>query len=412
MDEAHQRLRELADAARRHSWNEGRLELLASDPAAVDQLLVRLRDEFRCQRSDTGVAHLEGLAACYGAWLGCWAVTALKAHWVGLHEPAAPRLSVGGETFSPIDAVRRILLNQPDAASVVEIIERFRAAKREFDAGAKQHRERNRSAWDQRAEDDRFAGSAVLPEDPAQAAAAIDPWIRAHGVAGRDLLCLAGGGGLHAPLYAIAGARVTVVDLSPQQLAHDRRFAQETGIEMRIVCQSIDDLSDLDDASFDFVVQPVSTCYLPDVTPMYREVARVMRPGGVYLSQHKQPGSLQADFGAERLNAEHDSADRASPYRVVTPAVDGLRLPAPEGGCAEWVRESGTAEYLHPLDTLIGGLCDAGFIIAALREPPRADVLAPPGSFEHRARYLPPYLKIKAVRQAGPSRSSTASLGD
>ena len=41
-------------------------------------------------------------------------------------------------------------------------------------------------------------------------------------------------------------------------------------------------------------MQPVSTCYVPDVRPLYREVARVLAAGGVYVSQHKQPVNQQA----------------------------------------------------------------------------------------------------------------------
>ena len=38
-------------------------------------------------------------------------------------------------------------------------------------------------------------------------------------VRGQRLLCLAAGGGKHGPLYAAAGAEVTVVDISPAMLA-------------------------------------------------------------------------------------------------------------------------------------------------------------------------------------------------
>ena len=50
----------------------------------------------------------------------------------------------------------------------------------------------------------------------------------------------------------------------------------------------------LGDAVFDVVVQPVSTCYVPDLAKVYAEVSRVTKVGGLYVSQHKQPASLQA----------------------------------------------------------------------------------------------------------------------
>ena len=236
----------------------------------------------------------------------------------------------------------------------------------------------NRAAWDRLADDPRFAGGASLPRDPATARDALDPWVRAEGVGGKDLLCLGAGGGRQGPLHALAGAKVTVVDLSDRQLDHDRKAAAALGLKLRTVRTSIDRLEELDSASFDIVLQPVSACYLPDVAPMYAEVARVIRPRGLYVAQHKQPASLQASAGPAYL-LEH-------------PCVEGRPLPASTGTH----REPGTLEYIHTLEALLGGLCRAGFAIEDVSEPPRADALAPAGSPGHRAWFLPPYLQLKA----------------
>jgi ubiquinone/menaquinone biosynthesis C-methylase UbiE len=115
-------------------------------------------------------------------------------------------------------------------------------------------------------------------------------------VRGRRVLCLAAGGGRHGILFAAAGAHVTVVDLSPAMLKLDRERAASFGLEVQTVAASMDDLSALGNAYFEIVIQPVSTSYVPDLAPVYREIARVMAPGGLYISQHKQPGTLQADL--------------------------------------------------------------------------------------------------------------------
>ncbi|MBR4866319.1 MAG: hypothetical protein IKU11_06505 [Clostridia bacterium] len=44
--------------------------------------------------------------------------------------------------------------------------------------------------------------------------------------AGKRVLCLAGAGGLQGPIFAAAGARVTVVDLSDKMLEKDREIAK------------------------------------------------------------------------------------------------------------------------------------------------------------------------------------------
>jgi 2-polyprenyl-3-methyl-5-hydroxy-6-metoxy-1,4-benzoquinol methylase len=57
-------------------------------------------------------------------------------------------------------------------------------------------------------------------------------WLRA--LAGKDVLCLASGGGQQGPILAAAGARVCVLDNSPAQLAQDCLVADRDGLEIRL----------------------------------------------------------------------------------------------------------------------------------------------------------------------------------
>jgi SAM-dependent methyltransferase len=314
----------------------------------------------------------EALGNVFGAWLGRLALRRWKARWVGLAEPVPPRILVRGLLFSPIDVVRR-RLGDPHAPSLGEAIRTLDLWLEAEETGRKDAADRNRAAWDALASDPRFAGPVRFPRDPLSA---VDPWIRAEGLKGKDVLCLAAGGGRQGPLHAQAGARVTVVDLSPRQLEHDRRAGLST------VCASMEDLSPLPAASFDIVLQPVSSSFIGDLGRVHAEVARVLRPGGLYVVQHKQPAGLQAP---------PDGTGLSLPY------AEGLPLPVP-ARATEW-REPGTVEFLHTLEALLGGLCRAGFVIEDVVEPPRGDALAPEGSAGHRATFLPPYLRIKARRR-------------
>ena len=141
-------------------------------------------------------------------------------------------------------------------------------------------------------------------------------------------------------------------------------------------------------ASFEIVIQPVSTCYVPDVGAVYREVARVTSPGGLYISQHKQPASLQGDAGPW-----------SGGYLLREPYYRSGPLPAAGHGLLH--RESGTLEFLHRWEDLLGGMCRSGFVIEDLIEPRHADARAEPGSFGHRSQFLPPYVTIKARRNGG-----------
>ena len=206
-------------------------------------------------------------------------------------------------------------------------------------------------------------------------------------VRGRKVLCLAAGGGKHSVLFAAAGAETTVVDISPAMLDLDRKLAAERGFKVNVVEASMDNLATLPDAYFDLVVQPVSTCYVPSIAPVYREVARVTAVGGLYISQHKQPVNLQASLRASPLG-----------YALLEPYYRSGPLPPVPTGSA--LRESGTMEFLHRWDELLGGLCRAGFVIEDTFEPKHGDASAAPGSFGHRCWFIAPYLAIKARRKA------------
>lgn len=261
--------------------------------------------------------------------------------------------------------------------------------------------DQNRRAWDDRvARGERFTRPAPDEQfhDPLGTVDGAG-WLP-DGVRGRRLLCLAAGGGSQGPLYAAAGAIVTVVDLSPAMLALDRSVAAERGLDLRTVEASMDDLSALADASFDVVIHPVSTCYVPRVEPVFREVARVTVPGGVYISQHKSPVSLQVGVTA----SGEGYVVREEYYRrgPLPPVAGSLH------------REHGTLEYLHRWEELLGGICRAGFVIEDLREPQHARADAPANSFGHRSRYVAPYVRIKARRTetaaAPPPRPASGGL--
>ena len=257
--------------------------------------------------------------------------------------------------------------------------------------------ERNRGAWNRMAaRGSRFARVAT-DDECREPLATLDGrgWLPAS-VRGLDILCLAAGGGWQSILYATAGACVTVVDLSSEMLRQDVHEAARRNLSVRVIEGSMTDLSMLADESFDIVHQPVSTCYVPDISAVYREVARVLRDGGVYISQHKQPTSLQV--------VERDANDRY---------VVGVRYyhsgPLPPVGDASY-REAGTVEFLHRWEHLVGGLCRSGFVVEDLREPCRADPRAAAGHFGHRGQFVPPYVRVKARRIPRETASVSPAL--
>lgn len=211
-------------------------------------------------------------------------------------------------------------------------------------------------------------------------------------IKGKHVLCLAAGGGRQSSLYAAAGAKVTVVDISGAMLELDRRVAAERGYDFRLIENSMESLPMLRDGEFDVVIHPVSTCYVPNVAPVFREVGRITRPGGIYISQHKQPVSLQSSL---------DPNDRGY-YEIQHRYYRTKPVPASNTNSknAQRLREKGAIEFVHRWEQLIGGICRSGFVIEDLTEPMHAKDDASSGSFADRANHIAPYVRIKARKKS------------
>jgi len=257
--------------------------------------------------------------------------------------------------------------------------------------------EHNAQAWNKLARRGVALARPAVDADFGEPLKTVDPlgWL-GPSIADRQVLCLAAGGGRQGPLYAKAGAHVIVLDISSEMLALDREVAEERGLNVQTVQGSMDDLSMFADNQFDIVIHPVSTCYVPDVAPVFREVARITRAGGLYVSQHKSPVSLQGE-----------SQTVSEGLRLSEPYYRSGPLPAAELGR---VRENGTLEYLHRWEELVGGICRSGFVVEDLVEPVHADEAAESGTFGHRSQFVAPYVRIKARRTDLSERSLLVSV--
>lgn len=183
-------------------------------------------------------------------------------------------------------------------------------------------------------------------------------WFGPGGVAGKDVLGLASAGGQQCPLFAAAGARVTVFDNSPAQLARDREVAERDGLAMRFEEGDMRDLSRFPDESFDLVFHAASNLFVPDVRPVWREAARVLRPGGRLLSGFCNPVMFLFD---------RESADRGELVLAYRAPYSDLTSQPPET-LQKWIEKGEPLEFGHTLEDQIGGQTDAGLVVAGFFE--------------------------------------------
>jgi SAM-dependent methyltransferase len=214
-------------------------------------------------------------------------------------------------------------------------------------------------------------------------------------IAGRDVLCLAGGGGRQSVAFALLGARVTVADLSEAQLARDRAAAAHYGVEITAVQADMRDLAQLPARAFDIVHQPYALNFVPEADRVFREVARVLRPAGRYYLQCANPFSI--GVGTRDWNGEGYAL--RNPYVAGAPVACADEDWVYSGSAGERPHIPAPREYRHTLGTLINGLAERGFVLRHVEEfkDMQPDPEAEPGSWQHLAAVAPPWLALWSV---------------
>ncbi|MBV9957022.1 MAG: class I SAM-dependent methyltransferase [Acidobacteria bacterium] len=198
---------------------------------------------------------------------------------------------------------------------------------------------------------------------------------------GLDVLCLASGGGQQAPLFAAAGARVTVLDNSPKQLAQDRFVADRDALELKTVQGLMSDLSCFADESFDLIFHPCSNLFTQDVRPVWRESFRVLRHGGILLAGFLNP--VIYIFDAELAERGRLEVKHQLPYSDLESLSQEERALRIESG--------DPLEFGHTLTDQIGGQLDAGFVLHGFYEDGH-------GASHQLSRYTATLIATRAVK--------------
>lgn len=203
-------------------------------------------------------------------------------------------------------------------------------------------------------------------------------------IEGKRILCLASGGGQQAPVLAAAGAKVTVFDISEQQLEQDRMVAQRDGLELETVQGNMCDLSIFTDAIFDLIFHPISNLYVQNVRPVWQECHRVLKTNGVLLASFYNPVVFIGDRDPAYAEQGMIRPQYSLPYSDLKD-LDRATL--------DKKRERGEAVVFgHTLTDLIAGQLEAGFSINGFYEDQQ------PNPRFLVDRYMPTFLATRAVK--------------
>ena len=202
-------------------------------------------------------------------------------------------------------------------------------------------------------------------------------------VAGRDILCLASGGGQQGPVLAAAGAHVTVFDASTRQLAQDEMVAARDGLGLTAMQGFMHDLSAFADGTFDLIFHPASNCFAPEIAPVWLECFRVLRPGGALPAGFMNPDVYIFDHEAQ--NRDELIVRHPLPHAQIRD------LPSDE--LDQLVHREHSVEFSHSLEEQIGGQLKAGFVLTDLFED--RDYASP---MIGRSRFMPVLFATRAAK--------------
>jgi ubiquinone/menaquinone biosynthesis C-methylase UbiE len=251
----------------------------------------------------------------------------------------------------------------------------------------------NRQRWNELAQAGIEFSRPLLDLDPAAARHFLDPFGVMGDVSGKRVLCLASGGGQQSIAFTVLGAHATVFDLSDTMLERDRESAAHYQFDIAIEQGDMRDLSRFDNDSFDIVYHAYSINFVPDVRPVLQEVARILRPHGLYRIEWHNPYTQSVEettwngrgYLLEYTYQDGREVSDLYPHWEIT-GVDNTvhRVRSPKS-------------FIHGLGKMINTLATLGFAILHCSEYTGAGADMTPGSWDHYNAVTAPWITLWSI---------------
>jgi ubiquinone/menaquinone biosynthesis C-methylase UbiE len=177
-------------------------------------------------------------------------------------------------------------------------------------------------------------------------------------VENRKVLEIGCGGGQNSFVLTQWGAHVTALEPSRGQLNYARQLNEGVERGFNLIQGRAEDLSMFRKESFDLVLSSLSLDYVPDIEEVFRQVYRILLPGGSFVFSMIHP---LMNFAGWYMMDDPDTHTFENYFEM-----RGLRH-------SGWDFQDGTQEeissYQHTLEELFSALVDQGFSVSNILEP-------------------------------------------
>ena len=157
---------------------------------------------------------------------------------------------------------------------------------------------------------------------------------------GKKVLVPSSGNNKAAFAFCLLGAEVTSCDISAKQIENAKAFAEKHRLDVRFQVEDTMQLAGVESDAYDFVYTSEGVhVWIHDLPSMYRNIHRVLKPGGVYINYEIHPISrpFEDKFGELAI---------AKPYDNIMP-----------GEKKHW-----------RMQDILNAVCDAGLTLKRLEE--------------------------------------------
>lgn len=191
----------------------------------------------------------------------------------------------------------------------------------------------------------------------------------------KKVLGLASGGGQQIPIFSALGAKCCVLDYSTKQCESEQMVAQREGYEVEIIQADMSKPLPFEEESFDLIFHPVSSCYIEEIKPLFKECYRILKKGGIFL----------AGFD-NSINYLFDEKDELTIKNTLP--YNPLKY---KEQYEESMRNNWGIQFSHSLEEIIMGQLEAGFTLTHLYEDTN-------GSGKLHEHNVPTFLATRSIK--------------